>query len=204
MTEVCDALLNDPNIPGRIVKVEDTAESRLGLFEIEVIKKLVEARNIYGLDIDVCRKVDIRFDLKGMCAGRAGYVTKNGVRQYYLRFNIEAIEKDFDMMVKQTIPHEIAHLVAYMVPSLKAKSHNKAWCRIDARLGGTGDRTHDLKLTRARKTKKYIYDMGEFDLHLSSIRHKRVLEGKIYAVNHEKYGRIHIKKEHFTGIIITK
>src|SRR5690606_26926054 len=97
--------------------------------------------------------IRIKFDLKGRCAGQAGY--RPG--EYFVRFNREALRVDWEHMVKETIPHEIAHIVAYAKPELGAKGHNAGWKRIAWALGCKGERCHTMKLTPARKTTRTRY-----------------------------------------------
>ena len=106
--------------------------------------------------------VAISYKLKGMSAGQAR-CRRNGVTgkaiDLELRFNQEAISKNWDHMVKETIPHEIAHLVAYAFPHLGAKNHDRGWQRIARSLGCNGDRCHTIDLTPAKKrtTMRYRY-----------------------------------------------
>lgn len=105
--------------------------------------------------------IDIRYDLKGRSAGQAGGRRNRitGENHFYLRFNREAIEKHWDEQVNQTIPHEVAHLVAFAHPRLGAKNHNYVWQRIDRSLGGTGERCHNMELTPAKRrtVTRYLY-----------------------------------------------
>lgn len=105
--------------------------------------------------------VDIRYDIRGKCAGMAGATSVNRytgeVKGLYLRFNREAIAKNWDEMVNQTIPHEVAHIVAYVHRHLGAKNHNYAWAQIDRSLGGTGERCHKMELTPGRRTSRFLY-----------------------------------------------
>ena len=104
--------------------------------------------------------VKIRYDLRGLSAGQArckiSPITGVGY-DLELRFNKEAMAKDWDHLVKETIPHEVAHLVAYAKPALGAKNHNKQWERIARSLGCKGERCHKIKLTPARRRIRYKY-----------------------------------------------
>lgn len=101
--------------------------------------------------------IEIRYDLRGKAAGMAGWERKRGAKVYYLRFNREAINNYWDDQVKQTVPHEVAHLVAWAHPRLGAENHNWQWSMIDRKLGGTGERCHRMKLTPGRKVTRYLY-----------------------------------------------
>lgn len=108
--------------------------------------------------------VRISYNLKGRAAGQA-CCRRTVYGQAYdleLRFNREAMQLDWVHMVKDTIPHEVAHLVAFAKPELGAKNHNPQWRRIARALGSTGERCHSMKLTggRTRTRYRYVLDNG--------------------------------------------
>lgn len=124
-------------------------------FTALVKRCIAQAVEIYGPlpDIGIC------YDLKGLSAGEAVFNRD----RYSVRFNREAISKDWDGMVNSTIPHEIAHVVDHFING--KMSHNESWKSIDAALGGTGERCHNYKLTPAKKKSimryQYALDSGE-------------------------------------------
>jgi len=127
---------------------------------------------------------DIRFDIHGRSAGQAGYKSQFGERHYYMRFNQEAIKLDWEQFSKETIPHEVAHIVCYMRPELGHK-HNSGWRRVCIDLGGTGDRCHTMQLTpgRRRRTKKFMYTATcGTEIELSSVRHNKIRRGHSYTL----------------------
>ncbi len=137
-------------------------------------------------------KVTIKYDIRGKTAGYAGCKLNRATREaydLYLRFNREAIGKNWDEMVTQTIPHEVAHLVAYVFPQLGAKNHNYAWQRIDRSLGGSGERCHKMELTAARKTNRYIYkaDNG-VEMEIGPKHHSALQSGKYGYISNRKTG----------------
>ena len=94
-----------------------------------------KAAGMYGSDFS---NVEIRFDLKGRCAGTAS--RRNG--RYVLRFNHDMLSREaFDHVLNDTVPHEIAHLVCFMNPML-GRNHNHGWAHVCMRLGGSGARCH--------------------------------------------------------------
>lgn len=107
--------------------------------------KLVEAQTKFGTTFDV-NKVAISYGIKGRVAGRAKIDT-NGV--YHLQFNAEAVLNYNDDMTKDTIPHEVAHLVCFNQPQL-GKDHDDGWKYVCYRLGGDNARCHDMTLTPAK------------------------------------------------------
>lgn len=141
--------------------------------------------------------VDIRFDLKGMAAGQAQL--RRG--KLIVRFNREALAKDWDHMVRETIPHEIAHLVAYARPNLGAKGHNAMWKRIAQSLGCKGDRCHTIQLTPTRKRVRYFYKLPSgTELLVGPQQHKNIQKlglaaGYKLKTTGERIDRCHYKPE---------
>ncbi len=113
-----------------------------------------KAAELYGLDMS---RVGIRFDLKGSAAGMA---CRRGA-QYYIRFNRDMLAREaFDHVLKDTVPHEIAHIVCFMNPAL-GSNHNSGWERACVALGGNGTRCHEEDVVHGKGyTYEYITDRG--------------------------------------------
>lgn len=139
-------------------------------------------------------ELDIRFDLKGRAAGMAGY--RGG--RFYVRFNREAMELNWEHMVQETIPHEIAHIVAFAKPSLGAKGHNPAWRAIAQSLGCKGERCHTMNLTPARKVRRYFYKLDSgMELMVGPKHHKQIqLLGKAAGIKVKRTGE-RLDRHHF-------
>ncbi len=176
--------------------------SKVTNFKDLVRAKLAEADEVFNLSKDVdISSIDIDCTLKGKCAGRAGYKTESGSRQYYLRFNREAIELHWDEMVSKTISHEIAHIVAYIKPELRAKNHNRRWQLIDIKLGGDGSRTHSMGLTPARKMKTHMFNVDGMIVEMGHIRYTRMIKAEqTYFVKHPIKGRTMVMYSHYVGL----
>lgn len=180
-------------LPKITIKTNLTSEE---LFASAVREMLWKAVDMFNLGDDFIDQVDIRFTIKGRTAGKAG--KERG--RYYLDFNREAIRDHWDEMLKVTIPHEVAHIVAYAKPALRAKGHNKYWRKIDLMLGGDGTRTHTMGLSRARKTMWYVYEVpGVGRVELGAVRHNRLMRGKQTYHMKTPGGNIDIREEHYTG-----
>ena len=139
----------------------------------EVIRK---AESLYNFKFGA---VAISFKLKGRCAGRAiGRNLSTATPSFEIQLNLEALELDWNNMMDDTIPHEIAHLVCFKFPKL-GNHHNRGWARVCIALGGDGSRTHSLKLTPGRKTRKFLYlaDCGT-EVTLSSVIHNKLQRGQ--------------------------
>lgn len=128
----------------------------------------------YGLDLS---KVTIRFDLKGRAAGQAGRVGN----QYYMRFNHDMLGREaFDHVLNNTVPHEIAHIVCFMNPSL-GSNHNHGWARVCMSLGGTGAKFHKEEVVYGKgSTYEYTTTQG-FQVRCSQQLHSRIQSGTTYT-----------------------
>lgn len=167
-------------------------------FESKVQECLKKAQEMFNLSEDFLN-VDIRFDLKGKTAAYA--IRKNN--KLSLRFNVEAIEQEFDDMINDTIPHEVAHLVCYVKPFL-GKNHNHGWKRVCKKLGGTGNRTHSYGLTKAKTTYVHAYKLDDGTIiKLGTNRHNKIMKkGITYIVTiRNKNGSrdMRVTSKHFTG-----
>ena len=168
------------------------------VFRQHVTECLSLAESIYGINFG---RVRVTFDLKGLCCGKAEVRShpERG-KTYMLSFNDEALKKDWEGMVTSTIPHEVAHLVAFADPSLKADGHNRAWKRIAISLGDSerGKTCHNIDLKPARRGRRYRYFVNGNVVILSSKQHIETQSGKkMYFCNKSK---LPIMKEDFEGL----
>jgi len=128
-----------------------------------------KAQQIFGVDLS---RVQVLFDLKGRCAGQA---RRRGVN-YSVRYNLDMMMRDLDDMVNDTVPHEIAHIVCFMKPTL-GRDHDYGWQHVCHQLGGTGKRTHDLEVVYGKGlTYEYTTSNGS-KVRLSELKHKRIQKG---------------------------
>ena len=130
-----------------------------------------KAAGMYGSDFS---NVEIRFDLKGRCAGTAS--RRNG--RYVLRFNHDMLSREaFDHVLNDTVPHEIAHLVCFMNPML-GRNHNHGWAHVCMRLGGSGARCHKEEVVYGKgRTFEYTSTTGH-KCRVSETIHKRIQAGQ--------------------------
>lgn len=133
------------------------------------VNALIEKANeLYGLEIP---KPTVSFDIKGYRI--AGYA-KRMAGHYYVMLNREACEKYPEFIMNDTIPHEVAHLVCFYNPSL-GKNHDAGWQRVCKDLGGSGSRTHELKLTPARNLRVWQYrDTHGKIRQVTTVRHNKI------------------------------
>lgn len=159
--------------------------------KIEAIREATEkclekADAIYGTKL--AGNVEIRFDIRGYrTAGQAGF--RGG--HFYLRFHPEYIESNFDDMLNNTVPHEVAHVVGFAT-DIGIRRHNDAWKACCLKLGGNGKRCHnmdnkDFAPTRQERADQYdarrpfAYEDEHGRVHyVTAQRHKAMQEGKVF------------------------
>ena len=121
-------------------------------------------------------QVDIRFDLRGRAAGMAGHKGWT----YYMRFNRDMMmNQGWDHLIKDTVPHELAHIICFANGSDRA--HGLFWRRTCRELGGTGERCHSEAVTYA-KGQTYVYTTSTGrTINMSAIKHRKIQQGASYT-----------------------
>lgn len=94
------------------------------------------------------------------------------------------LNENIEYVINQTVPHEVAHVVAYSVYSNVISSHGVEWISIMKLFGCEPDRCHKLNVSainQIRNRKKYNAECicGEL-LEISSNQATRMKNGKIY------------------------
>jgi len=145
----------------------------------KIAELTLQANRLYGITLPQIR---IRFDLRGRAAGMAGRDRQG----YYVRFNTDMMQNQaWDHLIKDTVPHELAHIVCFFNPQL-GRNHNPGWSRVCRQLGGSGQRCHKEEVTYANgKTYYYTSSTGQ-TVTLSIQRHRKIQQGTIYRF---KYGK---------------
>lgn len=121
-----------------------TENEKLAAFRTRLDEVLTKARLMFGVSLN---PLTIGYNVKGRVAGWAGCKRCMGQKTFTLRFNPTFLIKDFDDMINDTIPHEVAHLVCHENPAY-GRQHDKGWRSVCLQLGGNGQRCH-------------AYEMGE-------------------------------------------
>jgi SprT protein len=118
----------------------------------------------------------VSFRLRGQKAGVA-HLTEN-----LLRFNAQLYQENREDFLRQTVPHEVAHLVAHQLFGLRIQPHGEEWQLI---MRGVYElppsRCHTYAVKR-RQVSRFIYRCtcadGEFPF--SAQRHALVGKGRRY------------------------
>jgi len=129
-----------------------------------------KAKELYGVDMSKC---GIRFDLKGRAGGMA--CRRGG--QVYMRFNYDMIARETEEMVNVVVPHEIAHIVCFLKPTL-GRNHDAGWARVCRTLGGTGDRTHDMEVVYGKGTTYEYTSSTGHAIRVNDRRHQHIQSGR--------------------------
>lgn len=125
-------------------------------------------------------KPEIVYDLKGTTAGWASMRTVNDIKHYTIRLNLAALTNPEykDYMLRQTIPHEVCHIVEFQL--LGHAAHGHAWQGLMLLLNIQPNRTHDLPLPKARQHIKYPHSC-ECKTHMVGRHvHNKILAGISY------------------------
>ena len=99
---------------------------------------------------------EFRYDLKGRTAGMA--CARYKAQEFYIRLNNDALlNPEFkDYIFEQTLPHEIAHTVVQQLWPTNP-SHGYKWAEVMHLFNRPANRTHNLPLKKARKTRRFEY-----------------------------------------------
>lgn len=172
--------------------------------EVYRILELANAKyNIYGLIKQQCisQEVSISFYTAGSSAGWASHFYEHGkIKRLSLRFNSYFIESNYNYMVYDTIPHEVAHLVCYLLYPHQEIGHNHIWNEICINLGGTGRRYHTMKAPTGKKKITYEYNVNGINVYLPEKDHFKAQKS---FINYPVSGIMtRVFKNMFTGAII--
>lgn len=156
---------------------------RLALMTQKVYSLFEQAYQLYGLNL---RQTEIRFDLRGMKAGKARcrFCTNGLLKKYSVHFNPQVIHGEhFDDVLQNVTAHEVAHIVCFMNPSL-GRDHDEGWRRVCVALGGNGSIYHSYKTTYSGGNYHYTTTTGH-EIVISAHRHARVQKGTRYRVRNK-------------------
>lgn len=121
----------------------------------------------------------IRFDLRGRTAGQ---IRIHEAQTWEIRYNPTLLARNPEDFLAQTLPHEVAHLVAYRLFGRRIRPHGPQWRAVMGFFGASPERCHryDVSGLPARRLRHYEYRCGCRVHRLSSIRHNRIGAGRVY------------------------
>lgn len=122
---------------------------------------------------------DIRFDLRGRSAGQFRLDAQGRAS---IRYNPLLLSRYGEEFLRRTVPHEVAHYLAYRLHGRQIRPHGREWQALMRALGADPSRCHDYDVSDlcARRLRYFTYHCGCSEHRLSSIRHHKVSAGARY------------------------
>ena len=154
-------------MPLRSIEQEATDQTR---------RLLRQAEQLLRVAIPSC---EIRFDLRGRCAGQARFGPH---APWLIRYNPILLAGNPQAFIAETVPHEVAHLATFARYGRGIRPHGPEWQGIMRLLGAEPRRCHDydVSATPGRRMRRFDYHCDCRDHQLSSVRHNRAQAGQTY------------------------
>lgn len=157
--------------------------SNADLVRAKSLELIAKGNAMFGTNVTLDR---IEWYPRGRAAGMAGRSLNRVTREavYFLRYSMEVARNDINALLSEVVPHEVAHLIAFQLGDM---GHGRVWKRVCALLGGTGERCHNLEITKARRTRMYVYKLisGE-EIKFKGAVHRNLVAGRSYILNSTK------------------
>jgi SprT protein len=149
--------------------------------ESVVLDCLVKAQKHYG-ESKITKIPEIRYDTKGRAAGQAWYNDGNP----FIKINPILLNENVETVINQTVPHEIAHIVADMIWNrINIRPHGREWASVMYLFGKRPNRCHSMDTTSIRMLrhggKEYLYKCNCQTFKFSKTRHTKSLGGVVYT-----------------------
>ncbi|WP_462320083.1 SprT family zinc-dependent metalloprotease [Halochromatium sp.] len=147
--------------------------------ELERLKARARSQTAALLGPIADADIEIRFDLRGKTAGQVRIRARG---HYLIRYNLELLRRGGADFLSRTVPHEVAHVLAYHRHGHNIRPHGREWQQIMHQLGAEPTRCHDYDVSGlgARRLRYFDYHCGCMDHQLSSIRHNKAAKGQRY------------------------
>ncbi|MET0028235.1 MAG: SprT-like domain-containing protein [Candidatus Thiodiazotropha sp.] len=119
---------------------------------------------------------EIRFDLTGKSAGIVVFGPGN---RCVIRYNAALLSRYGQEFMDETVPHEVAHIVARRRFGQRIRPHGREWKQVMAFFQAPARRCHsfDTTQTTRRRMRYYDYRCACRDHRISAVRHNRVVSG---------------------------
>ena len=122
-------------------------------------------------------KPELHFDLNGLSAGMV-VVKRHPGLQIRIRINQDLLARYPKETLEETVPHEVAHYVAYLMHG--KLTHGAEWRAIMEAFGKPATRCHQMQATPARRHKRHTYICDCQDHLVSTRMHNRIRRGNVY------------------------
>jgi len=123
--------------------------------------------------------VEIRFDLRGTAAGMVLFPQG---KPPVIRYNPILLQHNRHDFLTQTLPHEVAHLIARTLHGKAIRPHGQEWKNVMRFFGADTLRCHNYATDDipVRKLRRFPYTCGCQQHQLTTIRHNRIQKGLTY------------------------
>lgn len=114
----------------------------------------------------------VRFDLRGLCAGQALQ------RDNCIRVNATLFRENVEHYLRQTVGHELAHLICWHIHGSRVRPHGPEWRHVMEVLGLPALRCHSYDTARSRGRRMlptFPYQCRCRIRQMTIIRHRRML-----------------------------
>ncbi|WP_162622673.1 SprT family zinc-dependent metalloprotease [Salinisphaera orenii] len=159
----------------------DDEVPRAAQVRAEVDHWLGRAREILHLEPKKLPAPDVVFDLVGCAAGQAVLATRPRRQVDKIRFNAGLLASHPMSMLRETVPHEVAHVAVHRRYGRRVKPHGPAWRELMQSFGVPARACHRLPVEPSRRMQRFAYRCGCAETAwLTTIRHNRVARGQRY------------------------
>jgi SprT protein len=155
-------------------EVEDLLLSRVRQVEDKVLETYLLAERVFRRCFEL---PSIQWDLSGACAGRAIWPDNR------IRLNPVLLCENANDFIRETVPHEIAHLLNRAINGRGVKPHGPEWKNIMRALGREPRRCYNYDVTNARvcKAQRHTYKCACRTHSISQRIHNAFLRGALYV-----------------------
>jgi SprT protein len=139
----------------------------------QAVRKYIEKANLtYNRTFSI---PVVRFDLRGVRGGVA-HMSEN-----VIRINPVLLVENFDVYIKQTVGHEVAHLITHQLynHNQRVQPHGREWQLVMTSLGLEPSRCHsyDVSNARARNVERFEYSCNCMVHQIGKTQHKKMSFG---------------------------
>jgi len=124
--------------------------------------------------------IEVRCNLRGKSAGQVRHQADGSL---LIRYNLGIASLQPEAFLEQTVPHEVAHVVTWLLHGSRAKPHGREWREVMAFFGrATAARCHDFQIPtdQQRRQRRWHYACDCREHQLSTTRHRRIQQGGQY------------------------
>jgi len=159
------------------ISIEQNATVRRTLEHyLDIINKYCDAKGKSHMP-----SPNLNYLLRGTTGGTANHTT------FTISLNEILLLENWDLYQIKTIPHELAHLAVTFLFGYQKQIHGRHWKFVMKTLFGLEpSRCHNMDISNSmvRNTKYFEYTCNCNYQHLvSSIKHNKILRGKVYTCN---------------------